>query len=138
MTHQRKKNAMTHFFLIARPAKLLTIIASIDYSYLVIHIMNIKPPIRPQKTIDRLIDVLEPHATPVNAIARKRLTWEYKGKTQLFIFKKGELSIIRNSDRLLMVTVYEPHLFGVAEMLQPSRSHSLRAEVSLRTATDRL
>ncbi|SWF40402.1 Crp/Fnr family transcriptional regulator [Klebsiella pneumoniae] len=84
--------------------------------------MNIKPPIRPQKTIDRLIDVLEPHATPVNAIARKRLTWEYKGKTQLFIFKKGELSIIRNSDRLLMVTVYEPHLFGVAEMLQPSRS----------------
>ncbi len=29
-----------------------------------------------------------------------------------------------------MVTVYEPHLFGVAEMLQPSRSHSLRAEVS--------
>mgnify|MGYP000441239842 CR=1 FL=1 len=89
--------------------------------------MNIKPPIRPQKTIDRLIDVLEPHATPVNAIARKRLTWEYKGKTQLFIFKKGELSIIRNSDRLLMVTVYEPHLFGVAEMLQPSRSHSLRA-----------
>lgn len=92
--------------------------------------MNIKPPIRPQKTIDRLIDVLEPHATPVNAIARKRLTWEYKGKTQLFIFKKGELSIIRNSDRLLMVTVYESHLFGVAEMLQPSRSHSLRAEVS--------
>ena len=92
--------------------------------------MNIKPPIRPQKTIDRLIDVLEPHATPVNAIARKRLTWEYKGKTQLFIFKKGELSIIRNSDKLLMVTVYEPHLFGVAEMLQPSRSHSLRAEVS--------
>ncbi len=92
--------------------------------------MNIKPPIRPQKAIDRLIDVLEPHATPVNAIARKRLTWEYKGKTQLFIFKKGELSIIRNSDKLLMVTVYEPHLFGVAEMLQPSRSHSLRAEVS--------
>ncbi|BDO00937.1 Crp/Fnr family transcriptional regulator [Klebsiella quasipneumoniae subsp. quasipneumoniae] len=77
-----------------------------------------------------MIDVLEPHATPVNAIARKRLTWEYKGKTQLFIFKKGELSIIRNSDRLYSVTVYEPHLFGVAEMLQPSRSHSLRAEVS--------
>jgi CRP-like cAMP-binding protein len=28
-----------------------------------------------------------------------------------------------------MVTVYEPHLFGVAEMLQPSRSHGLRAEI---------
>ena len=40
-----------------------------------------------------------------------------------------------------MVTVYEPHLFGVAEMLQPSRSHSLRAEVScelLRIDHDRL
>ncbi|CDL18398.1 FIG00732169: hypothetical protein [Klebsiella pneumoniae IS46] len=50
--------------------------------------MNIKPPIRPQKTIDRLIDVLEPHATPVNAIARKRLTWEYKRQNPALYFLK--------------------------------------------------
>ncbi|AWD02927.1 Crp/Fnr family transcriptional regulator [Klebsiella aerogenes] len=91
--------------------------------------MNIKPPVRPQDAINRLMAMLEPHATPINMVARKRLSWEYKGKIQLYLFKKGELSIFRSSDRLLMVTVYEPHLFGVAEMLQPSRSHGLRAEV---------
>lgn len=91
--------------------------------------MNIKPPVRPQEAINHLMALLEPHATPINMVARKRLSWEYKGKIQLYLFKKGELSIFRSSDRLLMVTVYEPHLFGVAEMLQPSRSHGLRAEV---------
>ena len=91
--------------------------------------MNIKPPVRPQAHIDRLMAMLEPHATPLNVVARKRLSWEYKGKIQLYLFKKGGLSIFRSSDRLLMVTVYEPHLFGVAEMLQPSRSHGLRAEI---------
>ncbi len=91
--------------------------------------MNIKPPVRPQDAINRLMSLLEPHATPINMVARKWLSWEYKGKIQLYLFKKGELSIFRSSDRLLMVTVYEPHLFGVAEMLQPSRSHGLRAEV---------
>nr|VUD30055.1 Crp/Fnr family transcriptional regulator [Raoultella sp. NCTC 9187] len=38
------------------------------------------------------------------------------------------------------MTVYEPHLFGVAEMLQPSRSHGLRAEIPsdvLRIDSDR-
>lgn len=30
----------------------------------------------------------------------------------------------------MIVTVYEPHLFGVAEILQPSHSHALRAEVA--------
>ena len=91
--------------------------------------MNIKPPVRPQAHIDRLMAMLEPHATPLNVVARKRLSWEHKGKIQLYLFKKGGLSIFRSSDRLLMVTVYEPHLFGVAEMLQPSRSHGLRAEI---------
>lgn len=40
----------------------------------------------------------------------------------------------------MIVTVYEPHLFGVAEMLQPSRSHGLRAEIPsdvLRIDSDR-
>lgn len=92
--------------------------------------MYIKPPVRPQPVIEQLLDVLEPFATPINAIARKRLSWDYKGKPQLYLFRKGELSIIRASDSLLMVTVYDPHLFGVAEMIQPSRSHSLRAEVA--------
>lgn len=102
--------------------------------------MNIKPPVRPQREIDRLLETLEPYATPMNVIARKRLACDYKGKTQLYLFKKGELSVIRSSDKLLIVTVYEPHLFGVAEMLQPSRSHGLRAEIPsdvLRIDSDR-
>lgn len=55
--------------------------------------MNIKPPVRPQDAINRLMSLLEPHATPINMVARKRLSWEYKGKIQLYLFKKGELSI---------------------------------------------
>lgn len=92
--------------------------------------MHIKPPVRPQAIIERLLETLKPFATPMNVVARKKLTWDYKGKPQLYLFLKGELSIIRASDGLLMVTVYEPHLFGVAEMIQPSRSHGLRAEVA--------
>ena len=42
--------------------------------------MNIKPPVRPQDAINRLMSLLEPHATPINMVARKRLSWEYKGK----------------------------------------------------------
>lgn len=91
--------------------------------------MHITQPDRPQKAINRLLDALEPHATPMNAIARKKINWEHKGKSQLYLFKRGEISILRASDGLLMVTVYEPHLFGIAEMMQPMRTHGLRAEV---------
>ncbi|HHT0501309.1 TPA: helix-turn-helix domain-containing protein [Raoultella ornithinolytica] len=92
--------------------------------------MNINPPVRPNQAINRLLETLEPYATPMNVAARKRLTPNYKGKAQLYLLKKGELSVIRSSDKLLIVTVYEPHLFGVAEILQPSHSHALRAEVA--------
>lgn len=101
--------------------------------------MHITQPVRPQEAIDRLLEALEPHATPLNAIARKKMSWDYKGQPQLYLFKSGEISILRASDGLLMVTVYEPHLFGIAEMLQPMRTHGLRAEVEceiLRIGTD--
>lgn len=91
--------------------------------------MHISQPVRPQQAIERLLEALEPHATPLNAVARKKLTWDYKGKPQLYLFKSGEISILRASDGLLMVTVYEPHLFGIAEMFQPMRTHGLRAEI---------
>lgn len=91
--------------------------------------MHISQPVRPQPSIDRLLAALEPHAIPLKAVARKKLTWDYKGKPQLYLLKAGEISILRTSDGLLMVTVYDAHLFGVAEMLQPMRSHGLRTEV---------
>ncbi len=34
--------------------------------------MNIKPPVRPQDAINRLMALLEPHATPINMVARKK------------------------------------------------------------------
>ncbi|MEG7498775.1 helix-turn-helix domain-containing protein [Enterobacter hormaechei] len=46
----------------------------------------------------------------------------------MYRFLEGELSLLRASDGLVVVTVYEPHLFGIAEMIQPTQGHLLRAE----------
>lgn len=61
-------------------------------------------------------------------VPRKRMTRTHKNQPQLYLFLNGELSILRASDGLLIVTVYHPHLFGIAEMIQPVRGHQLRAE----------
>lgn len=87
------------------------------------------PPIRPEQSIRRLTALLEPIAEKMKVVPRKRMPWTYKNQPQLFLFLDGELSILRASDGLLIVTVYEPHLFGIAEMIQPVRGHLLRAEV---------
>lgn len=86
------------------------------------------PPIRPELSIQRLTALLQPIAEKMKVVPRKRMTWTYKNQPQLFLFLEGELSILRASDGLLIVTVYDPHLFGIAEMIQPVRGHLLRAE----------
>ena len=90
--------------------------------------MHIVPPIRPEQSIQRLLALLIPSAEKVNVAPRKRITWTHKNEPQLYLFLEGELSILRASDGLLIVTFYEPHLFGIAEMIQPVRGHLLRAE----------
>jgi len=92
--------------------------------------MHILPPVRPEKSIERLTAILEPIAEKVHVVPRKRLTWLRKGKQQMYLFleRGGELSLLRASDGLVVVTVYEPHLFGIAEMIQPTQGHLLRAE----------
>ena len=90
--------------------------------------MHILPPVRPEKSIERLTAILEPIAEKVHVVPRKRLTWLRKGKQQMYLFLEGELSLLRASDGLVVVTVYEPHLFGIAEMIQPTQGHLLRAE----------
>lgn len=90
--------------------------------------MQIVPPIRPEQSIQRLLALLTPIAEKVNVVPRKRITWTHKNEPQLYLFLEGELSILRASDGLLIVTFYEPHLFGIAEMIQPVRGHLLRAE----------
>lgn len=90
--------------------------------------MHILPPIRPEQSIQRLTALLEPIAEKMKVVPRKRILWNHKNQQQLYLFLEGELSILRASDGLLIVTVYEPHLFGIAEMIQPVRGHLLRAE----------
>ncbi|MCY0773951.1 helix-turn-helix domain-containing protein [Enterobacter cloacae complex sp. 2022EL-00788] len=90
--------------------------------------MHILPPVRPERSIERLTAILELIAEKVKVVPRKRLTWLRKGKQQMYLFLEGELSLLRASDGLVVVTVYEPHLFGIAEMIQPTQGHFLRAE----------
>ena len=90
--------------------------------------MNILSPVRPEESVQRLTAVLEPVAEKMKIVPRKRMTWSHKGRPQLYLFIEGALSILRASDGLLIVTVYESHLFGIAEMIQPTHGHILRAE----------
>ena len=90
--------------------------------------MHLLPPVRPEESVQRLTAVLESIAEKMIVIPRKRMTWTHKGRPQLYLFLQGELSILRASDGLLIVTVYESHLFGIAEMIQPTKGHILRAE----------
>lgn len=90
--------------------------------------MHLISPIRPENSLQRLLAALEPIADKIQVIPRKRMTWNYKGRPQLYFFLEGELSILRASDGLLIVTVYEAHLFGIAEMIQPTKGHILRTE----------
>lgn len=90
--------------------------------------MYSQPPERPEAVMTKLISALEPEAEIMNVVPRKKILWDHKGKLQFYLFKSGALSILRDHDKLVMVTVHEPHVFGVAEMFQPLRSHHLRAE----------
>lgn len=90
--------------------------------------MLVLPPVRPEESIARLTAIIEPVAEKLTVTPRKRMTWTYKGRQQMYLLLECELSILRASDGLLIVTVYEPHLFGIAEMIQPTQGHILRAE----------
>ncbi|MCA1924260.1 winged helix-turn-helix transcriptional regulator [Buttiauxella noackiae] len=90
--------------------------------------MTISPPTRPESAIQRLIAVLEPHGTPMEVIPRKRINWEYKEIPQFYVFKQGEISVLRATDGLVIATVSGQNLFGIAESIQPLRSHILRVE----------
>ena len=90
--------------------------------------MIIPPPTRPEAAIQNLITALEPYGTPMEVIPRKRINWEYKEIPQFYIFKQGEISVLRAADGLVIATVSGQNLFGIAESIQPLRSHILRVE----------
>lgn len=90
--------------------------------------MSIVPPVIPRDTFLRLFTVFECIRKPVKTTPRKRLHWTYKGKAQLYLFMEGQVSFLRMSDGLVLGSVYEPHLLGVAEAIQPLRGHMLRID----------
>ncbi|MCT4703284.1 helix-turn-helix domain-containing protein [Enterobacteriaceae bacterium H20N1] len=90
--------------------------------------MTTSAPVRPDDSITRLLDVLQPISTPIEVVPRKRLHWDYKGRAQFYLFLKGEVSVLRASDGLVIATAYDPHLFGIAEGVQPLHWNILRIE----------
>lgn len=88
--------------------------------------MVILPPPRPDTALLRVISALTPLCSPLAVTSRMRIHWEYRGKSQLYIIKRGEISLVRAADGLVIATAYEANLFGLAESLQPMRSHFLR------------
>lgn len=90
--------------------------------------MPLSAPTRPDDSIARLLTALKPASDEIKAPPRKKLHWEYKQKAQLYLFMEGEVSVLRATDGLVIASAYDPHLFGLAEALQPLHCHSLRVE----------
>ncbi|MCT4704856.1 helix-turn-helix domain-containing protein [Enterobacteriaceae bacterium H11S18] len=90
--------------------------------------MTVSVPVRPDDSIARLINVLLPLSTEMKVTPRKRLHWDYKGRAQFYLFLKGEISVLRLEDGLVIGTAYDPHIFGVGEGLQPLQWQHLRVE----------
>lgn len=88
----------------------------------------IPAPIRPDDAIARLINVLLPVSSEIAVKPRKRLHWQYKGQPQLYLFLRGEISLLRASDSLVIATAYDPHIFGVSESMQRLNWNILRIE----------
>lgn len=90
--------------------------------------MNIPPPVRPGVAISRLLEVLTPAAIPCTIQPRRKVELKQNDKANIYLFLSGELSILRSPDNLVLATVYEPHIFGIAEIFQAQRKHLLRPE----------
>lgn len=88
----------------------------------------ITAPARPAAAIERLIALLAPLGKTIELPTRKRLTWENSDSTSVYVFLKGELSVSRVTDGILVATAVEPHIFGFSEMFYPLRGNMLRAE----------
>lgn len=91
--------------------------------------MNISPPVRPRSAINRLLEVLTPAAIPCTIQPRRKVELKQNEKANVYLFLSGELSILRAPDNLVLATVYEPHIFGIAEIFQAQRKHLLRPEI---------
>ncbi|MHC5178856.1 helix-turn-helix domain-containing protein [Serratia rhizosphaerae] len=85
-------------------------------------------PQRPESAISLLINELTPHAVACNYPPRKIIEWKHKDEANIYLFLDGQLSILRSSDKLVLGSVYEPHIFGIVELFQHQRTHALRLD----------
>ncbi|CAI2031460.1 MULTISPECIES: helix-turn-helix domain-containing protein [Serratia] len=90
--------------------------------------MNVIPPKRPDSAIDLLLESLIPVAEKITLPPRKLVVWKQSSEANLYLFLNGEISILRSSDNLVLAKICDPHIFGIAEIFQSQRSHSLRPE----------
>lgn len=91
--------------------------------------MNPISPAAPDDSISRILAALIPIATPVHASPRKWLPWYNKGQPQLYLFLDGQVSLLRSSDQLIIVTVCKSHLFGMTEATHLLRFLFLRVDM---------
>ncbi|HDS5593155.1 TPA: helix-turn-helix domain-containing protein [Enterobacter hormaechei subsp. xiangfangensis] len=71
-------------------------------------------PTRPESTINRLLEALTPEATQFSP--SYRISMRRNDVVSLYLLLDGECSVLRITDNLTLGTVYQPHIFGLAEM----------------------
>ncbi|MGO4744570.1 helix-turn-helix domain-containing protein [Serratia quinivorans] len=73
-------------------------------------------PHKPSDIIAHLIAELQPEAVAVTA----RRSRQFSSKNpQIYLLLRGAVHLHRQSDDLLMTTIYAPHIIGLAELLHP-------------------
>ncbi|WP_202302081.1 helix-turn-helix domain-containing protein [Dryocola clanedunensis] len=90
--------------------------------------MVLTSPKRPDEAIASLINALMPLGERINVTSRKRIGWRTKETSYLYLLLRGEISVLRISDGLLLGTTNLPHVFGFTEMFSPMGCNMLRAE----------
>lgn len=90
--------------------------------------MVMSRPKRPDVAIDKIIRALRPFGENIHIPARKRIGWRAQESAHLFLFLRGEISVLRVTDGLLLGSTTQPHVFGFTELFSPMRYNFLRAE----------
>ena len=73
-------------------------------------------PHKPSDTISDLITLLLPEASPITTRRSRQFN---KNNPQIYLLLQGTVHLHRQSDDLLMTTIYAPHIIGLAELLHP-------------------
>jgi hypothetical protein len=73
-------------------------------------------PHKPSEIISDLLALLLPEASPITARRSRQFS---KSNPQIYLLLQGAVHLHRQSDDLLITTIYAPHIIGLAELLHP-------------------